>query len=162
MNTDTLAVNLALSGHSSNKQRIETYPSHVSIILKLLAQLKHGALHLQLPDGSSAHFGDDSYPVTLRLNSWTIFGAVMKSGDIGFAETPFMPESQDAASLEEALRQMRAKHGLTRLQIAILADDAAKRALVESLGFQKEGVLRGQFFWQGTQRDLVCLAHVER
>jgi cyclopropane-fatty-acyl-phospholipid synthase len=57
------------------------------MILKLLAQLKHGALHLQLPDGSSAHFGDDTYPVTLRLNDWSMFGAVMKSGDIGFAET---------------------------------------------------------------------------
>jgi cyclopropane-fatty-acyl-phospholipid synthase len=87
MNTETLAVNLVLSRKSSNQLRIENYPYRVSMILKLLAQLKHGALHLQLPDGGSAHFGDDSYPVTLRLHDWTMFGAVMKSGDIGFAET---------------------------------------------------------------------------
>jgi len=87
MNTETLAVDLALRGKSSKQLRIESYPSGVSFILKLLAQLKHGALHLQLPDGSSTHFGDDSYPVTLRLHNWTMFGAVMKSGDIGFAET---------------------------------------------------------------------------
>jgi len=87
MNSETLAVNLTLRGQASQQLRIEAYPSRVSIILKLLAQLKHGALHLQLPDGSSAHFGDDSYPVTLRLNDWTMFSAVMKSGDIGFAET---------------------------------------------------------------------------
>ncbi len=87
MNTETLAFNLALRGKSGNQLRIENYPYRVNMILKLLAQLKHGALHLQLPDGSSAHFGDDSYPVTLRLHNWTMFGAVMKSGDIGFAET---------------------------------------------------------------------------
>ncbi len=87
MNSETLAVNLTLRGQGNHKLRIETYPSRVSMILKLLTQLKHGALHLQLPDGSSAHFGDDSYPITLRLNDWTMFGAVMKSGDIGFAET---------------------------------------------------------------------------
>jgi cyclopropane-fatty-acyl-phospholipid synthase len=87
MNTETLAVNLSLRGKSINQLPIENYPYRVSMILKLLAQLKHGALHLQLPDGSSAHFGDDSYPVTLRLLDWTMFGAVMKSGDIGFAET---------------------------------------------------------------------------
>jgi cyclopropane-fatty-acyl-phospholipid synthase len=87
MNSESLAVNLTQRGQANHQLRIENYPSRVSIILKLLAQLKHGALHLQLPDGSSAHFGDDSYPVTLRLHDWTMFSAVMKSGDIGFAET---------------------------------------------------------------------------
>jgi cyclopropane-fatty-acyl-phospholipid synthase len=87
MNTETLAVNLTLREQASNELRIEAYPSGVSLILSLLEQLKHGALHLQLPDGSSARFGDDSYPVTLRLNDWAMFTAVLKSGDIGFAET---------------------------------------------------------------------------
>lgn len=87
MNSETLAVNLTLRARAKHQLHIGAYPSRVSMILKLLAQLKHGALHLQLPDGNSAHFGDDSYPVTLRLNDWTMFGAVMKSGDIGFAET---------------------------------------------------------------------------
>jgi cyclopropane-fatty-acyl-phospholipid synthase len=44
-------------------------------------------LHLVLPDGQTAHFGDDSFPVTLRLHDWSLCDAVMKSGDIGFAET---------------------------------------------------------------------------
>ena len=82
--------------------------------------------------------------------------------DIGFVETPFAPASQGAAALDKALRQTSAKHGLTRLQIAVLVDDAAKLALIESLDFKKEGVLREQFFWQGAQRDLVCLARLER
>ena len=50
MNTETLAFNLALRGKSGNQLRIENYPYRVSMILKLLAQLKHGALHLQLPE----------------------------------------------------------------------------------------------------------------
>ena len=87
MNSETLSVNMTLPGEASHQLRFESYPSRVSFILKLLAQLKHGALHLHLPDRSSAHFGDDSYPVTLCLHDWTMFGAVMKSGDIGFAET---------------------------------------------------------------------------
>jgi len=87
MNSETLAVNLTLRGQANHKLHFETFPSRVNFILSLLAQLKHGALHVQLPDGTSAHFGDDSYPVTLRLNDWTMFAAVMKSGDIGFAET---------------------------------------------------------------------------
>jgi cyclopropane-fatty-acyl-phospholipid synthase len=87
MNTETLAVNLSVGRQPNNQPHLDAYPSGVRIILKLLTQLKHGALHLQLPDGSSAHFGDDSYPVTLRLHNWTMFSAVMKSGDIGFAET---------------------------------------------------------------------------
>jgi len=82
--------------------------------------------------------------------------------DVGFFEAPFAVGAQDAALLDGALRQASAKHGLTRLQIVVLDDQSAKLALVESLGFQKEGVLRGHFFWQGTQRDLICLARLER
>ncbi len=87
MNTETLTVGMAGRAQTVNGQRIDGYPSHVRLILKLLAQLKHGALHLELPDGKSAHFGDDSYPITLRLHDWSICDAVLKSGDIGFAET---------------------------------------------------------------------------
>lgn len=82
--------------------------------------------------------------------------------DIGFFDAPFTAGSQDAAALNDALRQACIRHDLTRLQIAILDGQAAKLALIESLGFQKEGVLREQFYWQGAQRDLVCLARLER
>ncbi|GAB1234373.1 class I SAM-dependent methyltransferase [Ferrigenium sp. UT5] len=87
MNTQTLTANLPASQRASHALNTQGYPSRACFILKLLDQLKHGALHLQLPDGQSAHFGDDSYPVTLHLRDWSLFDAVMKYGDIGFAET---------------------------------------------------------------------------
>ncbi|MEQ1532610.1 MAG: class I SAM-dependent methyltransferase [Sideroxydans sp.] len=87
MNTQTLAANQTNQNRASHELNTQGYSSRVRFILKLLSQLKYGALHLQLPDGQSAHFGDDSYPITLHLRDWTMFDAVMKSGDIGFAET---------------------------------------------------------------------------
>lgn len=87
MNTNTLNSSLINYQDSSNKLDLSAYPSRARFIIKMLARLQHGALHLELPDGKSAHFGDDSYPVTLRLHNWSLFDAVLKSGDIGFAET---------------------------------------------------------------------------
>ena len=51
-----------------------------------------GVLDVQLPDGSSARFGQDptQHPeaprASLRLHDWAVCSAVAKSGDIGFAE----------------------------------------------------------------------------
>lgn len=87
MNTQTLTVNQSRHQRAPLELNMQGYSSRVRFILKLLSQLKHGALHLELPDGQSAHFGDDSYPISLHLRDWTMFDAVMKSGDIGFAET---------------------------------------------------------------------------
>jgi cyclopropane-fatty-acyl-phospholipid synthase len=87
MNTKTITV--GMNGTSSARQipQLLRYPTRVKLILRMLAQIKHGALHLKLPDGEAMHFGDDSYPISLHLHDWKMFDAVMKSGDIGFAET---------------------------------------------------------------------------
>lgn len=87
MNTNTLNSSLINNQADSNELELNHYPARARFILKMLTNLKHGALHLELPDGKSARFGDDSYPVTLRLHNWSLFDAVLKSGDIGFAET---------------------------------------------------------------------------
>jgi len=88
MNTQTMNTNSPLNFHTDNNELdMSRYPARARFILKLLSKLQHGALHLELPDGKSAHFGDGSYPVTLRLHNWTLCDAVIKSGDIGFAET---------------------------------------------------------------------------
>ena len=87
MNSKSITTELSgISGQRKMPQHAH-YPARVKLILRILAQLKHGALHLQLPDGVSLHCGDDSYPITLHLHDWRMFDAVMKSGDIGFAET---------------------------------------------------------------------------
>ncbi|HEY8026776.1 MAG TPA: cyclopropane-fatty-acyl-phospholipid synthase family protein [Burkholderiaceae bacterium] len=62
-------------------------PPQAKLALAMLAKLKHGALHLRLPNGQTMHFGDLSQPVTLELKNWDICAAALKSGDIGFAET---------------------------------------------------------------------------
>lgn len=62
-------------------------PSQVKFILQLLRKLEYGALRMEFPNGESMHFGDQSHPVTLTLKNFALFGAALKSGDIGFAET---------------------------------------------------------------------------
>jgi cyclopropane-fatty-acyl-phospholipid synthase len=87
MNTETLTNRSLVERSPSNELDISKYPARARFILKLLGKLQYGALHLQLPDGQSAHFGDNTYPVTLHLHDWSLCDAVIKSGDIGFAET---------------------------------------------------------------------------
>ena len=65
--------------------------------LRLLQNLRHGALTLYLPDGSQRRFGEHpqqhamhspQHPsASMTLNNWNVFGAALKSGDIGFAES---------------------------------------------------------------------------
>lgn len=67
-------------------------PATARMAMRLLRQLRVGSLDLQLPDGSSARFGQaaevgSSAPrAALRLHNWRVCAAAMKSGDIGFAE----------------------------------------------------------------------------
>ena len=65
-------------------------PAAANVVFRLLGNLKHGILEVQMPDGSSAHFGHavpgDSR-ASIRLHNWAVCSAVLKSGDIGFAES---------------------------------------------------------------------------
>ena len=70
MNTNTMNSGLINIQAGSKELDLTHYPARARFILKMLANLQHGALHLELPDGKSAHFGDDTYPVTLRLHNW--------------------------------------------------------------------------------------------
>jgi cyclopropane-fatty-acyl-phospholipid synthase len=65
-------------------------PAAARAVFRVLAKLSIGRLHVQLPDGSSAHFGahDSSGPhAAIRLVNWHVCAAALKSGDIGFAES---------------------------------------------------------------------------
>ena len=63
-------------------------PASARTALRLLARLQHGALTVQLPDGSVQHFGPGGGTVAaITLKNWNVFGAALKSGDIGFAES---------------------------------------------------------------------------
>ena len=66
----------------------ERAPAAVRTVFRLLQQLRHGSLTLQLPDGSIQTVGDGLGPhVSLHLHNWKPFAAALKSGDIGFAES---------------------------------------------------------------------------
>ena len=65
----------------------EHMPRQMKLVLQLLHKLKHGAMRVDFPDGQSVLFGDGSPPVGLVLHNWNVAAAVIKSGDIGFAET---------------------------------------------------------------------------
>ena len=62
-------------------------PASARMIVRLLQKLQYGALRLRTPDGSVLLYGDGSQPVTLDLHNWRLCAAVLRSGDIGFAET---------------------------------------------------------------------------
>ena len=65
-------------------------PAAARAVFRLLAQLRHGTLDVQLPDGTQARFAgrDSAEPrAAIRLADWRVCGAALKSGDIGFAET---------------------------------------------------------------------------
>ncbi len=63
-------------------------PAAARTVFRLLQQLRHGSLTLHLPDGGVHTVGDGQGPhVSLYLHNWNAFGAALKSGDIGFAES---------------------------------------------------------------------------
>ena len=62
-------------------------PPQARIVVQMLRRLEHGALRLTCPDGTVLSFGDDSAPVSLKMNNWDPCSAALKSGDIGFAES---------------------------------------------------------------------------
>ncbi len=89
MNTATRTA----QGHAFPKDA----PAAARSALRLLQNLRHGALTLHLPDGSQRRFGEHPQQYDLHtphhpsasitLHNWNVFGAALKSGDIGFAES---------------------------------------------------------------------------
>jgi cyclopropane-fatty-acyl-phospholipid synthase len=88
-------------------------PAAARSALLLLQNLRHGALTLHLPDGSTRRFGEHPQQHTLHtpnhpsasitLHNWNVFGAALKSGDIGFAET-FIDGDWSTPNLTELLK----------------------------------------------------------
>ncbi len=81
-------MNTSTSTQASQAPSPASAPAAARTVLKLLQQLRQGSLTLQLPDGTIQHFGDGQGPqASLQLHNWKPFGAALKSGDIGFAES---------------------------------------------------------------------------
>ena len=82
--------------HTSTHPRLQasdlpgSAPAAARAVFRLLGQLRHGTLVVQMPDGSSAHFGtraEGEPRAGISLRNWKVCAAALKSGDIGFAET---------------------------------------------------------------------------
>jgi cyclopropane-fatty-acyl-phospholipid synthase len=88
-------------------------PAAARSALRLLQNLRHGALTLHLPDGSQRRFGEHPQHTILHsprhpsasitLHNWNVFGAALKSGDIGFAES-FIAGDWSTPDLTELLK----------------------------------------------------------
>ena len=85
-------------------------PAAARAILAMLPSLRHGALLLRLPDGTTRLFGDGSVPVALELRNWKLCGAVLRAGDIGLAESYIAGDwhSDNLPGLIELLARNRA------------------------------------------------------
>ena len=79
-------------------------PASARTVFKLLPRLRHGRLTLHLPDGSVQQYGQGEQPAaSLVLHNWKVFGAALKSGDIGFAES-YRDGDWSTANLADLLR----------------------------------------------------------
>ena len=68
----------------------ESAPAAARAVFRLMKELKHGTLNVQLPDGGSLSFGSTEgteLRASIRLRNWNACSAALKSGDIGFAES---------------------------------------------------------------------------
>jgi cyclopropane-fatty-acyl-phospholipid synthase len=76
--------------------------------LRLLQRLHHGKLLLELPGGQTLQLGSASHPAaSLRLHNWRVFGAVLRSGDIGLAES-YLAQDWSTANLAELFKLLLA------------------------------------------------------
>lgn len=81
-------------------------PTAARLVFRVMRELRHGTLDVQLPDGSAARFGAGQAPrAAVRLRNWKVCAAALKSGDIGFAESYIAGDwtSPDLTTLLELL-----------------------------------------------------------
>ena len=88
MNTRSIPQTVHFSGPAGERTSSPLkMPAQGTIVARLLHELRHGALKVEFPDGHAELFGDGSNAITLQLKNWEVCTAVLRSGDIGFAET---------------------------------------------------------------------------
>src|SRR3984957_20437671 len=101
-----MAISRTLSGH-------QPVPASASLFLSLLERIRVGHLVLITPDGQPRVFGDPhaAPAARLELRDWRACGAILRKGDIGFADAwrAFWVDTPDlSALLRVAIRNERA------------------------------------------------------
>jgi cyclopropane-fatty-acyl-phospholipid synthase len=87
MNDFALRISADTSAPAPAALDTRQFPTQARWVLKLLERVEHGALMVVFPDGQRACFGHGGPTADVQLVNWNVFGAALKSGDIGFAET---------------------------------------------------------------------------
>ncbi|GIK88445.1 MAG: cyclopropane-fatty-acyl-phospholipid synthase [Betaproteobacteria bacterium] len=138
---------LALPSRDAPDARTGRMPSAARLLVALLGGLRHGALHLRLPDGTTRRFGrgGDEPPAVLAMRDWRVAADTLKGGDVGFAEaymrggwdTPDLPRlltvlAANQAALERAFFGRGLAAWLARLRHLLRANTRrqAKRNIV--------------------------------
>jgi cyclopropane-fatty-acyl-phospholipid synthase len=91
-NDSNTAQPIAALNPPNTKSTSESIPAAGKMALRFLKGISVGSLHLVTPGGQSHYFGNSqqtgehAHHAHLRLNNWKLCSAVLKSGDIGFAE----------------------------------------------------------------------------
>jgi cyclopropane-fatty-acyl-phospholipid synthase len=83
----------------------QSTPRSAAPVFRLLSKMKVGHLSISLPSGEKLFFGNttsDHLRANIQLHNWQLFGAVLKSGDIGFAES-YIKEDWSTDSLIDVL-----------------------------------------------------------
>jgi cyclopropane-fatty-acyl-phospholipid synthase len=84
-------------------------PTSGKLALRMLEKLGRGSLKLTVPGGHTLTFGDtaqhgmDCHHANLKIHHWRVCSRVMKSGDIGFAES-YMDQDWSTDNLPELLK----------------------------------------------------------
>ncbi|HEY9149383.1 MAG TPA: cyclopropane-fatty-acyl-phospholipid synthase family protein [Gammaproteobacteria bacterium] len=70
----------------SNPASVAHAPWYARQVIRLLEDMGHGCLHLQLPNDMAITLGQGQPDAHLQVHQWSMFRDVLTQGDIGFAE----------------------------------------------------------------------------
>lgn len=77
-------------------------PVSARVVLSMLERLEQGQLTVHTPEGQTLVFGQGGIEAEIRLADWSVCGACLGRGDVGFAET-WIAGSWDTADLPALL-----------------------------------------------------------
>lgn len=101
---------LARTGQARSQLDMSSFPATARWMVHMLAGIRHGSLSLAFPDGQRITFGEGAPHADIALANFNPFGAALKRGDVGFAESFVARDwsSSDLARLLVVLLRNRA------------------------------------------------------
>jgi ribosomal-protein-alanine N-acetyltransferase len=92
-----------------------------------------------------------------------VFNEAHASAGLGYElGRPYWRQGFMSEALRAVIRFGFERLGLNRIQALVMPGNAASASLLQSLGFQDEGLLREYAFFKGTFQDLHCFSLLKR